>query len=231
MDNTHTFWDHLEALRWSIIRSLGVVLLFFVAAFIVVPHIFDEVVLAAAKGVEIINLNLTTQFLTHMRVAFWLAVTAAFPYIIYEAWRFISPALYSSERRHIRFAFTFGTAMFYAGCATGYAIVFPVTFRFLAHYTLSESIANSISLESYMGTLLTMIFTMGIMFELPLLTWALSQIGILKKRQLQEYRRHAIVTLLILSAVITPTGDPFTLLIVFLPLYLLYETGILLSKR
>ena len=180
---------------------------------------------------EIININLATQFLTHISTSFWLAVTVAFPYIMFEVWRFISPALYSNERRSTLFAFTFGTAMFYTGCAVGYCVVFPVTLNFLARYQLSAAVSNSISLDSYMSTFLLIIFIMGIMFELPLLIWLLSRSGIVNKKALTKYRRHAIVALMVLAAIITPTGDPFTLMVVFIPLYALYEVGILMARR
>lgn len=181
--------------------------------------------------INIININLSTQFLTHISTSFWLALIAAFPYIMFEVWRFISPALYSHERKNALFAFTFGTAMFYVGCAIGYCAVFPVTLNFLARYQLSAIISNSISLDSYMSTFLLIIFIMGVMFELPLLLWLLNRIGIVDKAILRKYRRHAIVALMVLAAIITPTGDPFTLLIVFTPLYALYELGILMTRE
>lgn len=249
MSDNITFWEHLEDMRWAIIRIIGVILLFFIAAFTFVPQIFDRFILAAVNNngilnilgndiipkkttdINIININIATQFITHISTSFWIAVTATFPYIIYETWRFIKPALYKKEEKDVRFAFTLGTIMFYAGCATGYCIIFPLTFRFLALYRLSETVSNSISLESYMSTFLTMIFTMGIMFEMPLLTWLLSKMGIIGKLEFAHYRRHAVVILLILAAVITPTGDPFTMLAVFTPLYILYEFGILISRK
>ena len=248
LEKESTFWEHVEVLRWSIARCVGVVLLFFAAAFAVMPRIFDTYILGAASSdffifnlpglsmgtfppLEIININLATQFLTHISTSFWLAVTVAFPYIMFEAWRFISPALYSNERRSTLFAFTFGTAMFYTGCAVGYCVVFPVTLNFLARYQLSATVSNSISLDSYMSTFLLIIFIMGIMFELPLLIWLLSRSGIVNKKALTKYRRHAIVALMVLAAIITPTGDPFTLMVVFIPLYALYELGILMARR
>ena len=231
MDNNAGFWEHLEVLRRSILRVLGAMLLLFAVAFVVVPYIFDNIILYAAHDVQVININVTTQFLTHISTSFWLAFVGTFPYMIYEAWRFVAPALYNGEKRPVRFAFTLGTLMFYAGCTVGYGVVFPVTFKFLANYQLGNNIINSISLDSYMETLTAMVFIMGVMFELPLLTWLLSRLGILNKELLKRYRRHAIVALLVVAAIITPTGDPFTLMLVALPLYLLYELGIILSEK
>ena len=128
-------------------------------------------------------------------------------------------------------AFLGGTVMFFLGCAVGYCLVFPFTFRFLTEYQLSASIVNQISLNSYMGNFLMLVFVMGIVCELPLLAWLLSKLGLVNKTFFRTYRRHAVVILLVLSAVITPSGDPFTLMVVFLPLYLLYELGILIVRE
>lgn len=120
--------------------------------------------------------------------------------------------------------------MFFLGVAVGYFVVFPITLRFLADYHVSELIPNQISLDSYMDTFLMLIFILGIVFELPLLSWLLGKLGVIHREFFRKYRKHAIVILLILAAIITPTGDPFTLTIVFLPLYLLYELSALLVK-
>ena len=179
-----------------------------------------------AYRVDIININVASQFMTHITTSFWFALVTAFPYLIYEIWKFISPALYDNEKGSIGLAFTFGTGMFYLGCAVGYTVIFPFTFRFLTEYQLSAEITNQISLNSYMGTFLMMVFVMGLVFEIPLLAWVMSKLGLIDKEFLVKYRRHAVVVMLILAAAITPTGDPFTLSIVFIPLYLLYELAI-----
>lgn len=181
--------------------------------------------------IEIININVASQFLTHISTSFWLAIVAAFPYIVFEIWKFIKPALYEREKKSILGGFVFGTMMFYIGCAIGYCIVFPFTFRFLTEYQLSEGIVNQISLNSYMSNFLTMIFIMGVVFELPMLAVILSSLGILRKQMLKKNRRYAVVIILALAAIITPSGDPFTLMIVFLPIFLLYELSILLVKK
>jgi sec-independent protein translocase protein TatC len=151
--------------------------------------------------------------------------------LVYELWRFIAPALYVHERRSVSIAFWAGTLMFFLGCAVGYLLVFPLTFRFLAEYQLSATIANQISLNSYMSNFLGMVFVMGLVFELPLMTWLLSNLGVVNRAMLSAFRRYAVVGLLVLSAFITPSGDPFTLMVVFMPLYLLYEVGIVVAKR
>jgi sec-independent protein translocase protein TatC len=142
----------------------------------------------------------------------------------------VSPALYPAERGNVRKALSVGTVMFFAGVLVGYFVVYPLTLRFLSTYTLSSDIENVISLNSYIDNFMTLILCMGLAFELPLLTWLLSLLGIVNKQFLRRYRRHAVVVIVIFAAVITPTGDPFTLTVVSLPLYLLYELSILMIK-
>lgn len=238
-----TFWDHLEVLRWSIFRTLGVLLVFFVAAFAVMPSIFDSVILAPTTGdffvyralgglfdgdfkIDIVNINVTAPFFTHMKTAFLLALVAGFPYLLVEVWLFVKPALYRDEKRGMGGAMLAVAFLFYLGCAVGYLVVFPITFRFLAGYHIGTGILTQISLNSYISTFISIIFIMGLVFELPVLAWVLSKFGLVNKPLLRRYRRYAIVILLVLAAVITPTGDPFTLMVVFLPLYLLYEVSI-----
>lgn len=248
-----TFWGHLEVLRWALVRVAVVVLVAMIGWFVVMPDIFKPFVLGPTTSdfflyrllgslggwlpflpdfsndsyhVDIININVASQFMTHITTSFWFALVTAFPYLIYEIWKFISPALYDNEKGSIGVAFLFGTGMFYLGCAVGYTVIFPFTFRFLTEYQLSAEITNQISLNSYMGTFLMMVFIMGLVFEIPLLAWVMSKLGLIDRQFLVKYRRHAVAVMLILAAAITPTGDPFTLSIVFIPLYLLYELAI-----
>ena len=157
-------------------------------------------------AVEIININVASQFLTHISTSFWFALVLMFPYLIFEVWRFVQPALFENERRSVGLAFLGGTVMFFLGCAVGYCLVFPFTFRFLTEYQLSASIVNQISLNSYMGNFLMLVFVMGIVFELPLLAWLLSKLGLVNKTFFRTYRRHAVVILLVLSAAHYPFG-------------------------
>lgn len=257
MEKDLSFWEHLEVFRWMLFRVLIAVFIVAIAAFACMPYMFEEYILAPTNAdffvyrylcnltssvpfvpdfcdssfhVDIINLQLASQFFRHMSTSFWLAVIITFPYLIYEIWYFVSPALYPSEKKKIRFVFVVGTVMFFMGCIFGYSVVFPMTFRFLATYQLSDMIVNQISLDSYMDNFLMLIFIMGIVFELPLISWLLSKLGILHRSFFYSYRKHAVVILLVLSAFITPSGDPFTLAVVFFPLYLLYEVSYLLVK-
>lgn len=244
------FWGHLDALRNTLLRAIAVTATVAVVLFIFMPWIFDKIILAPTKSdfplyrlfgdtaggssilpnfsadsfpIELINIELASQFFIHMSASCWLAVVLSFPIIIYILWGFISPALYSNERRGIKRAFIFGNIMFYLGVATGYLLVFPITLRFLSGYQLSTAIPNVISLSSYMDNFLMICLMMGIVFELPLLAWLLGKMGVLSRRFFGKYRRHAIVVLLIVAATVTPTGDPFTLAVVFFPIYLLWE--------
>ncbi|MDE6300292.1 MAG: twin-arginine translocase subunit TatC [Muribaculaceae bacterium] len=251
-----TFWDHLDALRGVLIRVAVTVAILAVGAFAAMPYLFDNVVLAPCMpdfityrilasvrsvlpselasdsfSLNPVSLELTSQFLIHITTACWTAVVIGFPIIIYQLWGFVSPALYDHEKRGIIRAFIAGNFMFYLGAAVGYFVVFPLALRFLATYSLSDNIHAMVSLESYMDNFFTLILAMGAVFELPLLAWLLGRMGFLNRSFFSRYRRHAIVGLLILAALITPTGDPFTLFIVFLPLYALWELGALLVPR
>ncbi|MBQ5871820.1 MAG: twin-arginine translocase subunit TatC [Bacteroidaceae bacterium] len=248
-----SFWDHLEVLRWALFRSACVLMVILIGTFIAMPYIFDHFVLAPTSNeffvyrwlnaigggvvklspdfdVQIININVASQFMTHISTSISMAAVIAFPYFIWEIWKFIEPALFEEEIKHLRPAFMGGTFMFYLGCAIGYLFVFPFTFRFLVEYNLSPNITNQINLQSYIDNFTLLILVMGIVFEMPLLAWLLSLLGILKKSFLREYKRHAIVVLLITAAIITPSGDPFSLMLVFIPLYVLYELSILVVR-
>lgn len=244
-----TFWKHLEVLRWTIMHMAIAVVVCAIGIFMVMPYLFNHVILAPTHGdffvykiidaisgglvgfgkdftCQIINISVTSQFMTHISTSITFGIVIAFPIIIWEIWKFIRPALYDNEIKNMRVAFLGGTLMFYLGCFVGYAIVFPLTFRFLVEYQLSDQIVNQINLQSYIDIFTMMIFIMGLVFEMPLVAWLLSALGIIHKKFLTQYRRHAIVILMIIAAVITPSGDPFTLMVVFIPLYVLYELSI-----
>ena len=146
-------------------------------------------------------------------------------------WKFVCPALYDNETKGVKWSFVFGTVMFFLGCIVGYSVVFPLTLRFLYTYELSPNISNQLALDSYMNYFLMLIFMMGIMFELPLLSMLFSKLGMINRSFFRKYRRHAITVLLIVAAVITPSSDPFTLMAVFIPIYILWEISALLVRR
>jgi sec-independent protein translocase protein TatC len=253
-----SFWDHLEALRWTLFRCIIALIVVAIGAFISMFYLFDAVILAPTRAdfilyralceltssipllpdfcdetyqINIFTVKLASSFFFHMSTSFWLALLATFPYLVYEIWRFIRPALYDNEKKNMRWAFFVGTIMFFAGCAVGYFMVFPMTLRFLATYRLSDAIAEQVSLESYIDTFIMLIFIMGIVFEMPLVSWLLSKLGLLTRAFFNKYRRHAIVGLLVAAAFITPSSDPFTLGCVFFPLYGLYELSAFFVKK
>ena len=248
-----SFWDNLEILRWALFRSAAVLITVMLGTFFCMPYIFDSFILAPTNSqffiyrwlneyghgivslstdfsVSIININVASQFMTHISTSISMAAIIAFPYFIWEIWKFIKPALFEEEVKHLKPAFFGGTVMFYIGCAVGYTLVFPFTFRFLVEYNLSPNIVNQINLQSYIDNFTMLILIMGLVFEMPLLAWLLSLLGLITKSFLRNYRRHAIVALLVAAAIITPSGDPFTLMLVFVPLYILYELSILVVK-
>ena len=252
-----TFWDHLDVLRRVLFRVVGVWLLLATGFFVAMPYLFDNVILAPCHNdfvfynflhkigewlnlsgdfftqqfeVKLININLASPFFIHISTAFWMSVVASVPYLLYEIWLFIKPALYKSEQRSVQKALTLGTVMFFLGVLLGYFMVYPLTLRFLSTYELSAQIENRISLNSYIDNFMMMVLMMGLVFELPLVTWLLSLMGLVTKSFLRKYRRHAIVLIFVIAAIITPTGDPFTLSVVAIPLCLLYELSILLIK-
>lgn len=237
-----TFWDHLEELRRVLLRCIIVVALFAFLAFLFKDEVFFVIfapksphflpaILGTSPDVQLINTELTRQFIVHMTTSFYVGIIVAAPYIIFELYRFISPALYENERRYTTPLVIASYFMFMLGVLFSYFILFPITFRFLAGYQVDTSIQNLISLESYIDTLTFLSLAMGIVFEIPILSWLLGKLGILHRQTMQQYRRHAIVIILIIAAIITPTSDAITLAIVSIPMYLLYEVSILLVPK
>lgn len=250
-DKQTTFWDHLDELRTVLIRIVVAVVVAASAAFCFKDQLFavifaaqdsdfatyrllDWVTQRAAEpsmagfSVDLINTQLTQQFTTHVSVAMWSGFLVVFPYILYELFRFISPALYATERRYTSRVVIWGYIMFLVGIALSYFLIFPLTFRFLATYQVSQSVTNMIAMESYIGTLITLCMVMGVVFELPILCWFFAKLGFLTAKFMRQYRRYAVVILLIISAIITPTADIVTLLLVAMPIYMLYELSILI---
>ena len=226
-----TFWDHLDELRSRLWRMLVAVLLAAVVCFIFKEQLFIIVLAPKGDNISLINIEITQQFFTHMRVAFWMGIIVVSPYILYQLFAFVAPGLYALERRLAIRAAGGGYLLFLAGVLLNYFIIFPFTVQFLGTYQVSNEVSNQISLSSYISLLTVMSLLMGAVFELPILCWLLGKFGILKSTFMCKYRRHAIVVILIIGAIITPTGDPFTLSLVSIPIYLLWELSIVIVKR
>ena len=181
-------------------------------------------------AIHLINTGLTEQFMVHMRTSLYVGVLVASPYIIYELFRFVSPGLYDNERRYALWIVGSAYVMFMLGTLLNYFLVFPLTVRFLGTYQVSTDVANMLTLQSYIDTLISMSFLMGVLFELPVVCWLMGRMGVISSQMMCTYRRHAIVAILVLAAIVTPTTDIFTLFVVALPILLLYELSIFVVK-
>lgn len=181
--------------------------------------------------IEMININLSSQLMTHLSVSIYLAAVVAMPYLITEAWMFVKPALYSKERRVAKVAVVAFFFQFFLGLALAYYLIFPLTYNFLGNYQVSERVVNQISLSSYISTFVGLLLTMGLVFEMPIVAYFFARIGVLKSSLLSKYRKVAVVLTLVLAAFITPSTDVFTMCLVALPLYLLYEFSRWVVKR
>lgn len=249
-----TFWEHLDELRSALIRIIVVAVVAGIVCFafkeqlfacILAPKEPDFILWKLLSGVSslfgdrgsesfhvsLVNTGLAQQFVIHVKTALCMGVVIASPYIIYQLFRFVSPALYERERDYAVRAVTSGYLLFITGVAVSYFVIFPLTFRFLGTYQVQSDVTNMITLDSYISTLMTMSLSMGIVFEIPILAWLFAKTGLLTAHFMRRYRRHAIVIILSVAAVITPTSDIFTLLIVSAPMYLLYEVSILIVVR
>ncbi len=252
-----SFLDHLEALRWHIIRALIAAVALMILAFFSKKILFHDIILAPSRpdfwtyetlcrlskvldqpflcvnqlSFVIQSRTLTGQFGTHIGVSLVAGFILAFPYIFWEIWRFVKPGLYPRERAMTRGAVFFVSLLFFMGISFGYWILAPLSINFLANYQIDPGIANEIDLMSYIETLMMMVLSCGLMFQLPMVILVLTKAGIVGPGFLRAYRRHAIIVIVIVAAFLTPSPDLFSLLIVALPIYLLYEGSILLAAR
>ena len=238
-----TFWDHLEELRGCIIRGLVVMIVFGVVAFCLKEPLF-EVVLAPSKSdfityrvlggsafsIHLMNTGLTEQFMIHLKTSLYAGLLMSSPYIIYLLFRFVSPALYENERRYAVQVVSSAYLMFILGTLVNYFLIFPLTVKFLGTYQVSPEVSNMLTIQSYTDTLISMSLVIGLVFELPVLSWLLAMMKVLKSAYMVSYRKHAMVAILVLAAIITPTTDAFTMFVVALPIWLLYEVSILIVR-
>lgn len=248
-----SFWEHLDVLWAAIVKIVAVAVVSGIAAFCFKEELFAVILapkndgfityrlfnrIAAWAGgetgsfaVQLINTGLAQQFIIHMKTALCVGVLCASPYILYQLFRFVSPALYANERKYVVRVVGGGYAMFVVGVLVSYFLIFPLTFRFLGTYQVSGDVANLITLDSYISTLVLMCLSMGIVFEIPILSWLFAKLGFLSADFMRSYRKHAIVIILVVAAIITPTSDMFTLSLVALPMWLLYEVSIWIVNK
>ena len=241
-DEEMSFWDHLEALRGTLFRSvLAVVALSLI--FLAIPKPLFQAVFWPTRAdfplyrlpgvdfsMDLINIELSAQFFFYLKVAVLCGLVLAFPYVIWEIWKFVSPALYEKEKKAVKKAFWLSSGLFYLGVAVGYFVVLPVCLMFFVNFSVSDAIVNTISLSSYMSLFTSMVFLIGILFEFPSVILALSSMGVISRSQLKSWRKYAIVVVLILAALITPS-DPFSMFVLAIPLYGLFELSVLLCKK
>lgn len=252
-----SFLDHLEELRWHVVRSLVAVVVFTIAAFFMAHWIFDNIIFAPARvdfptfkvlcnfgqmlGTDELCVTqipfkvqsrfMTGQFTMHILASFIIGFILAFPYVIWEIWRFIQPGLYNKERKHSRGAVVAISFLFLTGILFGYYVLCPLVISFLANYQISDMIVNEFDITSYVSTVVGMVFGCGLLFQLPVVMYFLTKVGIVTPQFLRKYRKHAVVIILIVGAIVTPSADPFSQALISLPLYLLYEISIIISHR
>ena len=252
-----TFLEHLEELRWHIIRALGSIVVFAILAWVYREWIYGTIILGPSKTdfwtyrmlcklgnfvgadglcVDAINFKLQNievggQFRRALMTAGIVGLLFAFPYAFWEIWRFVKPGLKYTERKAARGAVFFVTVLFFTGVFFGYYIVTPLVVNFLANFTLDESIVNEFNIKSYISTIATLTLACGVAFQLPIVVFVLSKVGLITPAFMREYRKHSVIVILIIAAVITPSPDIFSQVIVALPLFLLYEVGIFISAQ
>lgn len=251
-----SFLDHLEALRWHLFRSVSAILIFTVMAFIAKSFVFGIVILGPSKvdfvtyrwlcsvsdyfGIPALCIDelpftiqsrqMTGQFSMHVTSSLVVGFIASFPYVFWEVWRFISPGLYDQEKNAARGAVFFVSMLFFLGAAFGYFILSPLSINFLSNYQLDPSILNEFDISSYVSTLTMLVLASAIMFQLPVVVYFLAMSGLVTSKMLKSYRRHSIVVILILAAIITPP-DVISQILIAMPILVLYEAGIQIAKR
>lgn len=251
-----SFLEHLEELRWHIIRSVVAIFVLMLVAFSFKNLIFDRIILAPkepefitnrllcklgmlvnidklcinTKHVNLISIKMAGQITTHITVALVAGIILAFPYVLWEFWKFFRPALHTNEKQHARGAVLVSSMLFFLGVLFGYFALAPLSIHFLTTYEVSPDVVNQINIRSYIGTLTSICLATGLIFELPIITFFLTKVGIITPSFLKKYRKHAILVIVILAAIITPP-DVFSQMLVCIPLLALYEVGIVISKR
>jgi sec-independent protein translocase protein TatC len=251
-----SFLEHLEELRWHIIRSLFAVVIFTIVAFISAPWIFENIVFAPARAqfptfqwmckfgqlfgsqglcieeipFKIQSRLMTGQFSMHIMASFAIGLIVAFPYVVWEIWRFIRPGLYNRERKYSRGAVSSISLLFLGGISFGYFVLAPLMVYFLATYSISDLIVNEFDITSYVSTVVTVVFGSGLLFQLPVVIFFLTKMGIVSPAFLRQYRKHSIIGIMVIAAIVTPP-DPISQTLIAVPLYLLFEISISIAAR
>jgi sec-independent protein translocase protein TatC len=226
-----SFLDHVEELRWRIIYAIIGILIFTIVAWIFIDPLIEIVLLKPARdaNASLQNLRPFGQLFLYVQVAIIVGIVASLPNIFYQLWQFIAPALKKRERKYILWIVFFSTFCFLAGIAFAYFVMLPLTMKFAAQFGTAE-ISNEFAIDEYMSIIISVMLAAGVIFELPMISFFLSKLGILTPKFMRKYRRHAIVIILVLAAFLTPGADPVSQVILAVPLVLLYEISIFISK-
>jgi sec-independent protein translocase protein TatC len=246
------FFDHIEELRWHLLRSFIFLLVATILIFIFSSSIFNDIIFGPLNvnfwsyrvlcqffadfcvneiPVKLLNTEIGGQFSLLIKTSFTLGLMSSVPYFLWEIWRFISPALHNSERTYARVLLGFGFLLFIIGAGFGYFIIFPITFLFLSNFEVSLRIENMYSISNYFDILSDTVLWTGLMFELPIIAYFLSKIGVLSTEFMTTYRKHLYVVILIVAAAITPSPDILSQIMVALPLFLLFEVSVIVVAR
>lgn len=226
-----TFLEHLEELRWTIVKSIIGIIVGAVLSWTFIDFIVNEILLYPAKinGIKLQNLRPFGQLFLYFQVALFSGLIISLPWVVYQIWLFISPALHKQEKKYVSTIVIFTSLSFLLGAVFAYLIILPYSLNFGFNFG-SQAIENKFSIDEYISIVLSMVLVSGIVFELPMLSFFLTKIGLLTPNFLRRYWRHAIVVIIILSAIITPTTDPVSMMLLAIPLFLLYEISIWISK-
>jgi sec-independent protein translocase protein TatC len=250
-----SFLDHLEELRWHVVRSVAAIFIMMILAFIFTKEIFEYIVFAPGRPdfitfkwlcrlgeatglaglcIEEIPMKIQSRFLMgqftmQLTASFVIGLIVAFPYVVWELWRFIKPGLYSKEQKNSKGAVFSISFLFLLGISFGYFILSPMTIAFLANYSISDMISNEFDITSYVSTVTALVFGSGLLFQLPVVVFFLTKVGIVTPQFMRQYRKHAVIAILIIGAIITPSPDPLSQSLISIPLYILYEISIFIS--
>lgn len=226
-----TFLDHLEELRWRLIYSIIGIVIGTIISWIFVNFLVEDVLLKPAKdnGLQLQNLKPFGQIFLYFQVALIGGVILSLPNLFYQLWKFISPALRKKERKYILFIVFYSTISFLIGIAFAYFVMIPLAFKFI-HQFGTELIKNEFAIDEYVSIIVSVILAAGVVFELPMISFFLTKMGIVTPAFMKKYRKHAIVIIMVLAAFLTPGTDPVSQVVLAVPLVLLYEISIFISK-
>ncbi|QEM06281.1 twin-arginine translocase subunit TatC [Mucilaginibacter rubeus] len=250
-----SFFDHLEALRWHLVRASVAIVIFTAVVFYYYDWIFDTIIMGPSKStfwtyrmlckigaalhrdgfcidkvnIKLINTEMAGQFTLQINSALIIGITLGVPYLIWEIWRFIKPALHDAERKAATGFVFYACVLFFLGITFGYFVITPMSINFLSSYTVSAAIQNLFDIDSYISSVATLTLATGVVFQLPIIVYILANLGVMTPKFMKETRRYAIVVILVIAAVVTPTPDMLTMTVVSIPLFVLYEVSIVVA--